>query len=215
MILTNKELKKELSNYSNINAKISRLLKENKLFSLKKGLYETNKDVSSYLLANYIYPNSYLTFDFALYYYDLIPEFIINTYTSAALKLNKKKVIHNQFGYYIYRFLPASAFLQGINKVKIIFKDEEYDLFIASKEKAIVDKLYICPIVSNIAELEFLLFEDLRIDTFDFYDLNRDKLILYAKDFPSSTNLKLFIKFLNKRRIIDEFKNNSKTFKIY
>ncbi len=37
MILTNEDLKNELSNYSNINAKISRLLKEKKLFSLKKG----------------------------------------------------------------------------------------------------------------------------------------------------------------------------------
>lgn len=39
-----------------------------------KGIYETNSDTAGYLLAGSIYGPSYLSFDFALSYYGMIPE---------------------------------------------------------------------------------------------------------------------------------------------
>lgn len=215
MILTNKELKKKLSNYSNINAKIFRLLKENKLFSLKKGLYENNKNIDGIYLASVLHSPSYLSFLYALYFYDLIPEYINKFYTSGSLSLNKKKIYVNDFGTYEYRYIYKNAFFKDVIKNECEIEGAKYNFYIASKEKAIVDTLYISPILKNIGDLAVYLFEDLRINDYYFYLLNREKLIELASDFDNSTNLKLFIKYLNKRRIIDEFNNINKTFKIY
>lgn len=215
MILTNEDLKKELSNYSNINAKISRLLKEKKLFSLKKGLYENNKNIDGIYLTSVIYFPSYISFLYALYFYDLIPEYINKFYTSASLSLNKKKIYINDFGTYEYRYIYKKAFFKDVIKKEFDVDGVNYNFYIASKEKAIVDTLYISPILKNIGDLAVYLFEDLRINEYIFYSLNREKLIELANDFDNSTNLKLFIKYLNKRRIIDEFNNINKTFKIY
>ena len=74
MIITNDIIKNNLANYSNKNNKISRDLKNGKLFKIIKGLYETNPNIPGYLLASSIYGPSYLSFEFALYYYGLIPE---------------------------------------------------------------------------------------------------------------------------------------------
>lgn len=120
MILTNEDLKKELSNYSNINAKISRLLKEKKLFSLKKGLYENNKNIDGIYLTSVIYSPSYLFFLYALYFYDLIPEYINKFYTSASMSLNKKKIYTNDFGTYEYRYIYKKAFLKMLLKKNLM-----------------------------------------------------------------------------------------------
>lgn len=53
-------------------------------------MYETDSNTPGYLLAGSIYGPSYLSFDFALAYYDLIPERVVN-YTSATFGKKKKK----------------------------------------------------------------------------------------------------------------------------
>ena len=150
MILTNEDLKKELSNYSNINAKISRLLKEKKLFSLKKGLYENNKNIDGIYLTSVIYSPSYLSFLYALYFYDLIPEYINKFYTSASMSLNKKKIYINDFGTFEYRYIYKKSFFKDVIKKEFDVDGVNYNFYIASKEKAIVDTLYISPILKNI-----------------------------------------------------------------
>ena len=54
MIISNNFIKSKLGEYSNKNNKISRLIKDNKLYKVVNGLYETEKNTPGYLLAGSI-----------------------------------------------------------------------------------------------------------------------------------------------------------------
>ena len=88
MLITNKVLKENMQNYSNKDTKLSREVKAGKIFKIINGLYETNPNTPGYLLAGSIYGPSYISFEYALSYYGLIPE-RVSTITCATF--NKKK----------------------------------------------------------------------------------------------------------------------------
>ena len=52
MIISNAILKDNLKQYSNINNKISREIREGKLYKIVTGLYETDPKTNEYLLAH-------------------------------------------------------------------------------------------------------------------------------------------------------------------
>lgn len=60
MIITNNIAKSKLKDYSNKNNKISRDIRNGKLYKIKRGLYETAPNTSGYLLAGSIYGPSYI-----------------------------------------------------------------------------------------------------------------------------------------------------------
>ena len=93
MILTSRIIKENLKEYSNKNTKICREIKKGNLIKIINGLYETDSSVNGYLLAGSIYGPSYLSFEFALSYYGMIPEKVIcdKLYTLPPLK-NKKEL---------------------------------------------------------------------------------------------------------------------------
>ena len=76
------------------NNKISRLIKDNKLYKVVNGLYETEKNTPGYLLAGSIYGPSYISFEYALQEYGLIPERV--TVITCATCGKKKKKIYKQ-----------------------------------------------------------------------------------------------------------------------
>lgn len=94
MLKTTTILKSELKEYRNPNAKIRRLVEEGKLIPIIRGLYETDGSIPGYCLASTIYSPSYLSFEFALAYYSLIPE-AVYTFTSATFEKE------NGYGYKI------------------------------------------------------------------------------------------------------------------
>lgn len=190
MIKTYSMLADELSNYSDVDNKIRRLVDKGKLIKITKGLYETNSSIPGYYLASSIYGPSYLSFDFALFYYGLIPEKVY-TFTSATFKKNKTKQYSNFFGNYTYRDVPSNVYPYEV----MIVEEDEYAFAIASPEKAICDKLYSLSPVANKKELLNVLFEDLRIDKEEFNKLN--KSVMYELcDLYKSTNLKILKKLL-------------------
>ena len=97
MIKTTNELKLELNNYSNIITKISRLVRDKKLFKIKQGLYETDNKINPFFLSNIIYGPSYISFQTALAYYGIIPERVY-VITSATSNKHKSKEYINDFG---------------------------------------------------------------------------------------------------------------------
>ena len=66
MVKTIEELKYEYRDYKDPVNKISRLIKEGKLFSVTKGVYETDKNQDSFVLARPICQPSYISFETAL-----------------------------------------------------------------------------------------------------------------------------------------------------
>lgn len=192
MIVSTNEIKMNLKNISNKNNKISREIKSNNLIKLKKGLYETNKNTPNYLLAGSIYGPSYLSFEYALSYHGLIPERVINC-TSATFNKKKKKKFTNAFGTFLYRDVPELAYPYEIE----IIVEGDYSYQIATKEKAICDKLYTLKPVSNLKELENLLLSDLRIDSMELKNINKDTIEELSKLYHS-TNISLFSKYLRR-----------------
>ncbi len=192
MIVTTSMLKEKYSKYSNPLDKIKRETQKGNLIRLTKGIYETDKNVDPCLLASVILSPSYLSFDFALSYYGLIPERVY-AITSATLRVRKNKTFENAFARYEYTDIPANAFSEGLTCIE----KGDYIVRIASKEKAICDSLYKWRVVKNINDLKELLFIDKRIDEDEFascdFALLKRLASLYNK-----TNLKLLIKLIRK-----------------
>lgn len=196
MILTNNMIKENLKEYSNPNTKICREIKKGKLIKIINGLYETDPSVNGYLLAGSIYGPSYLSFDFALSYYGLIPE-KVTAFTSATCSKKRKKVYNNQFGTYLYRDVPEKVYPLGIKLVE----EGNYSYQIATPEKALCDKLYTLSPLKNMKELENVLFNDLRIDMDEFNKLNLKDIEEISNSY-NSTNVNLLYRYM--RRMVEK-----------
>ncbi|EGL36584.1 hypothetical protein HMPREF9124_0369 [Oribacterium sp. oral taxon 108 str. F0425] len=61
MIKTTAMLLEELSEYGSPKSKLSRMAKSGEYFPITKGIYETNRHTSAYLLAGSIYGPSYIS----------------------------------------------------------------------------------------------------------------------------------------------------------
>lgn len=185
MINTTAMLLQQLHSYVNPAAKIRRMVDKGELFPVIRGLYETNRSVPGHCLAPVIYGPSYLTFEFALAWHDLIPE-AVYTYTSATCGKNRKKQYNTPYGLYTYRDVPVSAFPYGVD----LHYDTEngYCFAIASPEKAVCDQLYACSPCSNKAELKRLLFQDFRMDDDLFFKTDTDKLSRLAALYRTSNH---------------------------
>lgn len=192
MIITNDIIKLEFSKYSNKNTKISREIKNGNLIKIINGLYETDPHINGYLLAGSIYGPSYLSFDFALSYYGLIPE-KVTAFTCATFGKKKKKSYKNQFGTFLYRDVPANVYPLGIN----IIEENGYFYQIAIPEKSLCDKLYTLSPIKNMNELHSVLCNDLRIDMNELGKFN----LQYLKEISDSyhsTNVSLLYKYLRR-----------------
>jgi predicted transcriptional regulator of viral defense system len=192
MIIANSMAKYNFANYSNKNNKINREIKNQKLFKIITGLYETNPDTPGYLLASSIYGPSYISFEYALSFYGFIPE-RVNTVTCATFNKKKKKQYNTDFGVFTYRDVPMLVYPLEI----VLVQDGSYSYQIATLEKALCDKLYTLKPLKNYSDLEKMLFDDLRINIEDFNKLNIDKIqklsVLYH-----STNVSLLAKYLRR-----------------
>lgn len=192
MIITSEMFKNNLNKYSNRDTKLSRDVKSGKLFKIINGLYETDMNTPSYLLAGSIYGPSYISFEYALSYYGLIPEGV-SVVTCATFDKKKKKQFNTQFGIFIYRDVPVLAYPEEI----ILKEEDNYSYQIATPEKALCDKLYTLKTIKNYNELEKMLFNDLRIDIDIFKSLDIDK-INYLSNLYHSVNVKLLAKYMRR-----------------
>ena len=192
MIVTASMLIDQYKDYGDPAGKIMRLRKEGKIVPLTRGLYETDPNAPAQCLAGAIYGPSYLSFDYALSVYGLIPE-AVYAYTSATFEKKKKKEYVNQFGRYLYRDVPSAAYPWGIK----IMVEGEYSYLIASPEKALCDKLYSMPPVASVKDIGLMLFDDLRIDEDEFSKLNAEDILQVGERYRCN-NLKYLMKYLNR-----------------
>lgn len=192
MLVTTSILKKEYQDYSNPLDKIKRDAKNGVIFRLTRGIYETDKNTNPCLLASSILSPSYLSFDWALSYYGLIPEKVM-AITSASLNVRKNKTFVNKFGRFEYSDISSNVFSEGLTYLE----SGDYIVKIATKEKAICDSLSKWRVVRNIKDLKELLFVDKRIDEDEFASCNFNLMIRLAALY-NKTNLNLLIKLVRK-----------------
>lgn len=182
----------QLHKYGDPAGKIMRMKNDGEILQLTRGIYETNKSAQGYCLAGAIYGPSYLSFDYALSVYGFIPE-TVYSFTSATFSKKKIKRYDNHFGHFTYHDVPSDVYPFGI----LIKEENGYFYQIATPEKALCDKLYIMSPVTSQRDIEKMLFEDLRIDSFQFGKLIVDD-ILQIGDKYHCNNLKYFMKYLRR-----------------
>jgi len=125
---------------SNVNDKISNLVKSGELVRLKKGFYTFSKayltkPIDLISIANTLYTPSYVSFDYALSYYGMIPE-RVSEITSATSK--NEKLFETPVGRFSYKKVPLKAYSLGIDW---LYDENEGGRFIATPEKALCDKI--------------------------------------------------------------------------
>ena len=109
MIYSFDDLKIKFSSYAKIHDKISNEVHLGRLIPIVRELYETNSSTDGKYLAGRIFGPSYLSFDYALSVYGLIPEAVYKTYTSATFSKRKRKTYQNHFGVFTYRDIKNLA----------------------------------------------------------------------------------------------------------
>ncbi len=161
-----------LSNYKFPRDKISYMLKKKDIIRIKKGLYvlspQYNNEIDLKVISNLVYGPSYISLDYALSYWGIIPEHV-GTITSVTNKRNKS--IKTPLGYFTYKYINNKVFPLGIEHIE----SEQGNYFIGSKEKSICDKFASLKIKGK-KEIRKIIFDDLRFDKTEISNLNKDGL---------------------------------------
>lgn len=171
--LTTEFLLEKFNDYSYPRDKLKNLVKEKELIHVCQGIYlpgpDYRRSYSKEVLAGIIYGPSVISFEYALSFYDLIPE-RVETITSLCFKRNK--VFQTPIGRFTYQYIAPKKFPIAINY-------EQTDLgnfFIATPEKALCDLAYFQKIENNNEALEYII-DDLRISEKKLSQINVKMLL--------------------------------------
>lgn len=185
-----------LAGYAHPRDKISQLLGNGTLIRVKKGLYIFGKayrlrPYSPEILANLIYGPSFISLDYALQYYGLIPEGV-ETITSVTIGRSRK--FETPIGHFSYHMIPAAAIRSGMARVEA--SDGRFFLM-AHPEKALADKLWSVRGVEirSLRDVETYLLEDLRLEMSWLSKFDVDRFTDYARRY-SSRKLTYLDKFI-------------------
>lgn len=186
-----------LGNYRFPRSKLTQLLRSKALIRVKKGLYVFGSPFNRHpysleTLANLIYGPSYVSLEWALQTYGMIPE-RVEEITSVTFK--RAHMFETPIGRFSYAHRPLLAHPTGVIRMQA---SEYQSYLIATPEKALIDLLTIRRgQVLKISELEEVLFEDFRIEEDDLHRLSlvEIKKINNASPHITITNL---IKLLSK-----------------
>lgn len=164
-------IKSALSDYKNPRVKINDLLKSGRIVRVKKGLYVFGPELaeqpySKETLANLIYGPSYISLEYALAFYGLVPE-RVEVVTSVTNK--RKKLFYTPVGNFSYRYINPAIYAYGVTLHEM---DNYHSILIATKEKAMADILYSNKKFENELLLERYLLENLRVETESLVNFN-------------------------------------------
>jgi predicted transcriptional regulator of viral defense system len=169
-----------VGNSKNISDRLSEWTQSKKVIRLKRGLYTLRtedrlKEYSNYFFSNQIYTPSYISLEAALQFYGFIPE-AVNTITAVTTK--KTANFENSLGWFVYYHVKKELF-KGFSLEKDIFGN---DFMIASREKALLDLIYLKMGAHRKITRE-LLEEGYRLQWLDTVDIN--KLVELAELYES------------------------------
>lgn len=175
-----------LREYDRPRDKITDLLRKKAIIRIKKGIYVFGEryrrlPFSREVLANMIYGPSYISLDYALHYYGMIPE-RIEAVTSVTCGRGRR--FYTPVGLFIYRGIPMNAYQIGIDQVEL---DGGRKFLIAAPEKALSDKIHNerGTSIRTYTEMKAYLLDNLRIDPERLEKLNTDRLSLIADRYRS------------------------------
>ena len=162
--------------------------REVKLSDVTRGIHYVN----TFQLAHVLYGPSYVSFQAALCYWDIIPEYAYHV-VCATCKRDEFTIHVNGGCSYYYERIPQEVFTMYVDT----WYDEDGSVFchLATREKAVCDQLYSLPDMEDVDELQILMFEDQRFDEDDIAALNRSWISDLA-DHYGSRNVTLLDEYL-------------------
>lgn len=162
--ITSSNLQSLLAGYKRPNDKISEWIKSQTLIPIRRGLYVVgdnwrDKPLSLPLIANRLYGPSCVSLDYALAWYGLIPERVVEI-TSVTAK--RSRIFDTTVGRFSYTTVPLKSFAIGLTSTQ----QDGINFLIASPEKALCDKLLTTRNlkINNASDLLVFLEQDLRLD---------------------------------------------------
>jgi hypothetical protein len=154
-----------LGEYKSVKDKIAGLEKRGQIVRLKKGLFvisskSSKMALSKELIANHLYGPSYISLEYALATYGLIPE---RVHSVRSITYKRSKEFTNSLGLFQYVQMPIEYYGIGI-RFRIV--DESFAFLIASPEKAICDMITTTSRLrlQSVKAVKCYLEDDLRID---------------------------------------------------
>ena len=175
-----------LREYDRPRDKITDLLRQGVIIRIKKGIYVfgeryRRRPFSREILANMIYGPSYISLDYALHYYGLIPE-RVEAVTSVTCSRGRR--FSTPVGLFMYRGISMNAYQIGIDQVVL---DRGRTFLIAVPEKALSDKIHDDrgTSVRTQTDMRAYLLDNLRIDPERLEKLNIGMLSLIADRYRS------------------------------
>lgn len=185
------------SAYRSTSAKMNALEKAGEIIRLKRGLYVLQATKYGYppsapICSNHIYGPSYLSLQWALSYYGLIPE-RVNTLTAVTLKHTRS--FENQLGYFTYRQVSPSYYPIGITNSTI----DGASFMIATPEKALCDLIIADTHIpaDSLRGLHLYLEEDIRFDMDQLKGLDTSIISACAEQGMKQSTLLNLIKIIN------------------
>lgn len=175
-----------LAEYARPRDKITQLLRNGVIVRVKKGLYlfgasYRRRPYSPEILANLLYGPSYLSLEYALQHYGLIPEGV-EALTSVTTGRSRRFL--TPAGLYTYSMIPLAAFRIGMTQIE---SGDGRTFLIAQPEKALADKIWHDRGVTIRSQraMESYLLTDLRLDFAVLASLDATRIADYAKRYRS------------------------------
>ena len=183
-----------LRDYKRPNDKISSLIKEGELVSLRRGLYALGPEsdlpmTELFLIANHLRGPSYVSLESALSYWGFIPE---RTFEISSVTVKPSTNYQTALGRFSYQHLAVPYYAFGMCRVDL---STNQMALMATPEKAICDKIVLTAHVnlrSKKQTVAFLL-EDLRMDKDLLRTLNVDLITSWIENAPKKNSLKMLI----------------------
>lgn len=153
-----------MGNYADRAKKLSALERSGEIIRLKRGLYVVDgRDFgfppSLPICSNHIYGPSYVSLQWALSHYAIIPE---RVHAMTAVTVKRTRTFDCKLGRFTYRQMPEEYFPIGVTAEVC----DGANFLIATPEKALCDTILCDPYVPNLSmsKLRLYLEDDLRVD---------------------------------------------------
>jgi len=164
--------------YESAKKSVLRYTKSGLFTKAKKGLYFlSNNPPNDFEIANKLYQPSYISFETALSFYNIIPETIFEI-TSATPRISRSFLVNNLK--FSYKKIKKEYFF-GYTPKKI----KNRTVLVAEPEKALIDFLYFVSLKKR----------DMSYERIDLKKIKKQKLIKYSKRFNDKKIIKLTREF--------------------
>ncbi len=166
---------KDLRKIYNSSLKIKKLLENNELFKIEKGIYSNQANISYLEFINFKYPNAIITLDSAFYYYKLTDIKPNKTYLAIKRDSYQANDVKVKFITCIDKYFNLGLTNLNVEGVKIKIYDKERLLIELIRNRNSYDFDYYKEIINNYRKIK--------------NDLDMKKLNYYISNFPNKEHI--------------------------